>query len=602
MKNIRCDTNQKKFFTVNAIVLLIASFFLVLSCCSALFNRPALFYPFSHDTLKFIVKTLSFFLIGCIVLRLLFTLLKITPIRDEGALPCSKKKFRHAFAWGWRFYFVAFLTALLKGWAIKRFPMDEPELVYYTTIHLQGGFERSIIVEIVIMCLFSYFVTCICKRIITVQQNKHKIYFVDCIFTKRLNFNVLYLLFGICALCLSIVTTFKDLQVPEYFKITKKNRIPPIDSQFYRNEYYAPEMQKIIFPDKKKNLIIIFLESMESSFADTAHGGYFEKNLIPQLTNLAEEQLNFSHTEKIGGGTDLAGSGWTVAAMLSKLSGLPFNLVNRQAGTQNSFLPAAVTLNDILAYNGYRQLFIFGSDKHFEGRDALLETHGNVEIHDINWYKDHKLLPKNYRVFWGFEDQKLYAFAKTELEQLGNDTRPFMFGILTVDTHMPKGYRCERCPNTEDMQLKNVIRCADAQVGEFIDWCKVQPWFDDTMIVITGDHRFMATKKTSPFKNTALSDIASVGSRRWLNVFINAQGADGLDASITKNRNFASVDMFPTILAAMGCTIPDNRLGFGVNLFSGEKTLCERYSEEYLNQELMKRNIQYEALERPIKK
>ena len=37
--------------------------------------------------------------------------------------------------------------------------------------------------------------------------------------------------------------------------------------------------------------------------------------------------------------------------------------------------------------NNIIKLFIFGSDKHFAGRDSLLENHGNVEIHDINWYK-----------------------------------------------------------------------------------------------------------------------------------------------------------------------------------------------------------------------
>ena len=44
----------------------------------------------------------------------------------------------------------------------------------------------------------------------------------------------------------------------------------------------------------------------------------------------------------------------------------------------------------------------------------------------------------------------------------------------------------------------------------------------------------------------------------------------------TKNRGFCAVDLFPTTLAAMGCTIEGDRLGLGVNLFSDLPTLTER--------------------------
>jgi len=55
--------------------------------------------------------------------------------------------------------------------------------------------------------------------------------------------------------------------------------------------------------------------------------------------------------------------------------------------------------------------------------------------------------------------------------------------------------------------------------------------------------------------------------------------------------------MFPTILASMGCKINGDRLGLGVNLFSGMKTLIERYDEETLNRELMTNNTVYALLE-----
>ena len=53
------------------------------------------------------------------------------------------------------------------------------------------------------------------------------------------------------------------------------------------------------------------------------------------------------------------------------------------------------------------------------------------------------------------------------------------------------------------------------------------------------------------------------------------------------------MDMFPTTLAAMGCTIDGNRLGMGVNLFSGEMTLTEKYGHERLRIELGNHSAYY---------
>ena len=330
-----------------------------------------------------------------------------------------------------------------------------------------------------------------------------------------------------------------------------------------------------------------------------------DKNLIPNLTDTANKNINFSFTDKIGGGTDLSGTGWTIAAMTAKFSGLPFNLMGLENGNRKSFLPNAITITDILHENGYNQVFLFGSDKTFAGRDALLETHGNVEIHDIEWYKQIGTLPEDYYEYWGFEDLKLYEFAKLELERLSANSEPFMLGLLTIDTHMPDGYKCLECPDTEDMPLKNAILCADTQISSFLNWCANQPWYDDTVIAILGDHLFMATEETNPYKNNNYlvnnrlktdSNNMMNNPRKWIDIFINVDSEISKNSNI-KNRKFSSYDMFPTMLAAMNCEIKGERLGFGVNLFSGEKTLCERYSEEYINEKTMERNIQYLNLE-----
>ena len=79
--------------------------------------------------------------------------------------------------------------------------------------------------------------------------------------------------------------------------------------------------------------------------------------------------------------------------------------------------------------------------------------------------------------------------------------------------------------------------------------------------------------------------------RRVYNCFLNA--VPPAPPERTKNRVFSPMDMYPTVLAAMGCTIPGERLGLGTNLFSGEPTLAEELGTAGLNAEIEKRSDEY---------
>lgn len=56
---------------------------------------------------------------------------------------------------------------------------------------------------------------------------------------------------------------------------------------------------------------------------------------------------------------------------------------------------------------------------------------------------------------------------------------------------------------------------------------------------------------------------------------------------------FTTMDMFPSTLAALGVKIEGERLGLGVNLFSDEQTLAEKYGYEYMFDELNKMSSFY---------
>lgn len=482
-------------------------------------------------------------------------------------------------------------------WARGRFPMDNPETVFFTMANQTPLSDMTIFYEAFKYGLISFFSAVVVTFVPLLILKKIDVRGVGVnFFSHKKYFSVheVHLAISVLLCIFMIVATFITLHLVSHIKLEFRKYQKPVHSEFYEKEYVEPRMENILFPEQKRNLILIFMESMETSYATNNAGGVLEKNLIPNLTRAMTDNINFSGTNLCGGGVEVSGTSWTVAGILSKVSGLPFALSNIE---KDIFLPNAVMLTDILNYNGYRQRFLFGSKKIFGSRGLLFETHGEVEIHDIDWYKKNGMLPKDYHVFWGFEDAKLYDFAKYELAELSSGDEPFMLGFLTVDTHMPEGYMCQLCDNDESWQMENVIKCADSQIGQFLEWAKTQSWYEDTTIVIVGDHLFMTGDDTNFFHaDKKIAKKQNIDSaRRWTNIFINAVPSATATAN-EKNRTFSAFDIFPTILSAIGCEINNSRLGLGVDLFSGEKTLLERYDVDYVNEELMRKNIFYEKL------
>ena len=350
----------------------------------------------------------------------------------------------------------------------------------------------------------------------------------------------------------------------------------PLFEQYYVN----PAETEITFPEEKRNLIYIFLESMEVTYLSEELGGGQEDNLIPELYDLAQETINFSHNEDVGGFLPVTGATWTIGAMVAHTAGVPLKLPpdvaeNDYGQDDAGFLPGIVSLQDVLAEEGYYQTLMVGSVASFGGRRQYYLQHGADYIYDISTARRDDIVADDYFVWWGMEDKYLFEYAKQELTEISQKDQPFAFTMLTVDTHHIGGYVCEYCDNEHNEQYENVMSCSSAQVEEFVNWLEQQPFYENTTIIITGDHLSM---DKGYFKRNVDEDYV----RRNYNCFINS----AVDTEFDKNRQFSALDMFPTTLAAMGCTIEGNRLGLGVNLFSGEKTLIEKMGYEKFDRQI----------------
>lgn len=369
--------------------------------------------------------------------------------------------------------------------------------------------------------------------------------------------------------------TWTELGVGDYLKDQNT------ESKFIEDEYVDPTDVEVVFPEQKRNLIYIFLESMETTYSDVDDGGAFDENVIPELTEIAQTNEDFSGADpKLNGGYSLAGTTWTMGAMFAQTSGLPLNISisANDMDTQDSFFPGVTTLGDILSDAGYTQTLLIGSEAQFGGRKLYFQEHGNYEMEDYSYAIENGLIPSDYKVWWGYEDQKLFEFAKEKLLQLSQGDEPFNLTMLTVDTHFEDGYVCEQCPTEYDTQYSNVMACSSRQVGEFLKWIQQQDFYENTTIVISGDHPTMDSDYCAEIDQEGNYD------RRVFTAYINAAAY----AQDQQERTYSTFDNFPTTLAALGVQIDGDRLGLGTNLFSGTKTLLEEFGNSKVNAEVKK--------------
>lgn len=446
------------------------------------------------------------------------------------------------------------------------------ELMYHLTAPLEGTNE-AMIAEYLSMCITPAVLVLILAVILFIAWHRKKRYFV---------------LMGagmVMSLAVSVTVVhgaWNKLDAGSYMEAHGTY------STFIDDNYVDPAEVTLNFPEKKRNLIYIFLESMETTYADKENGGAFDENVIIELTRLAQENESFSGDEsRLNGGYSMPGTTWTMGAMFAQTSGLPLNIsINENnMDTQEHFFPGIITMGDILKNAGYVQSLMIGSDATFGGRRLYFSDHGNYDMLDYKYAKEMEMIPADYRKAWGYEDQKLFGFAKEKLIEYSNKEEPFNLTLLTVDTHFEDGYPCELCREEfEDDQYANVMACSSRQVNDFIEWIQQQSFYDNTTIVLVGDHPTM----DSDFCENVDEDYV----RRVYTSYINS----AVEVKLDKERNYTTFDYFPTTLAALGVEIEGERLGLGTNLFSDKQTLTERFGVENEKKEIGKNSELMEKL------
>lgn len=463
-------------------------------------------------------------------------------------------------------------------WILNTFgTLSIDALIFQLKVPLKGtntDFYISFLIQVILPTLFILLIIGLIFKTIIYKNKKFTLHL------PRFLINIIIMVIPVIIIVFSFYKLSNSIGLIDYIKNLSNT------SDFIGENYIEPRQVEINFPEEKRNLIYIFMESMENTFMSYEVGGAMEENLIPELTAIADNNISFSNTNSNGGPITTPGTYWTIAAMVSQHMGLPLSLPidNNSYNLYETFIPGGYSLGDILQANGYNQTLLVGSNAEYGGRKAFYQQHGNYKILDLFSAWADGIVPNNRSVFWGFEDLYLYEYAKKELENLSAQNEPFNLTMLTVDTHHVEGYYCSLCQNEHDKQYWNVISCASRQLQEFLSWVQQQDFYENTTIVIVGDHCSMAT--------LVKDSIDPSYVRTTYNVFINS----AISTENTKNRIFSTMDLFPKTLASLGANINGNRLSLGTNLFSDTPTLLEQYGIEYVMNGLNSRSNKYNSL------
>lgn len=98
--------------------------------------------------------------------------------------------------------------------------------------------------------------------------------------------NWIFLIGGI-EIVYAVVLVCFHFDAVNYFKYINQG------TTIYEKNYVDGRNVKLEFPEQKRNIIYIFLESMEMTYTDESVGGAMQNNNIPELPKLSLENENF---------------------------------------------------------------------------------------------------------------------------------------------------------------------------------------------------------------------------------------------------------------------------------------------------------------------
>ncbi|WP_270179823.1 LTA synthase family protein [Alkalihalobacillus sp. CinArs1] len=304
------------------------------------------------------------------------------------------------------------------------------------------------------------------------------------------------------------------------------------------------------------NVVYISLESLQSFVIGKEVNG---KEVTPFLNSLVEDQNTFYFDNIF----QQVGQGKTSDAefmLANSLYPLPSGSVAMEKA-RNTYQAQPA----ILEQKGYSTSSLHGNGKTFWNRDEMYKSFGIQKFFDSSYYDMNEQDVHNY----GLKDKPFFKQSMPYLESL---EQPFHAKMLTLSNHFPftmdEGDVDFPTPETDDAVVNGYFQTAkymDESIEQFFNDLKKSGLYDNTMIVMYGDHYGISDnhnkamsevmdKEINPYENAQLKRVP---------LFITAPGLEGKQV----HEYGGHIDIRDTVLHLLGVET-DEFISFGSDLLS----------------------------------
>jgi phosphoglycerol transferase MdoB-like AlkP superfamily enzyme len=247
---------------------------------------------------------------------------------------------------------------------------------------------------------------------------------------------------------------------------------------------YPKEHEVEILENKRPNIVFVILESWTSTVSQKLTG---KPGATPNFDRISEEGVLFSNIYATGSTSEIGN-----ASVFSGYPALPEISISMQPFKHRK-LP---TLNKDLKSFGYNSGYIFSGDLKYGNIQGYFMDHGFDDIADEDDFPSH--LEKGKLNYF---DEDIYELF---LERINNSKEPFMQCAFTGSTHSPYDFPKKEETKTwegEESDFMNSVYYADDCLDDFLENCKKEDWYENTLFVLVADHGHASPYVTNPLSS-----------------------------------------------------------------------------------------------------
>ncbi|MDY6270724.1 MAG: sulfatase-like hydrolase/transferase [Prevotella sp.] len=311
----------------------------------------------------------------------------------------------------------------------------------------------------------------------------------------------------------------------------------------------------------KKNVVIIIVESFGREYIGGFNTMYFGgkyKGFTPNVDKLIKKSAVWYYSY-CNGRKSIDGMPSVLCSIPEFIE--PFVLT---PASMNTYTGIAGHLSKW----GYQTAFFHGANRGSMGFLAFANKTGFQNYYGRQDYDADKRFggDADFDTNWGIWDEPFLQYYCTKM---GEMRQPFMTAVFTVSSHhpfvIPEKYK--KVFPEEKLPIQKCIRYTDMAIGKFFESASKQPWFKNTIFVLTSDHTNMTDIKQYQ------TDIGGFCSP------IIIYDPSGHIKPGMRNGVAQQIDIMPTVFGILGYDKP--YLSFGCDLFSTPNK--DTYAVNYLN-------------------